>query len=274
MLALVTSLRHPHNSNDYPRVERLLYESVVSWLRQTEDRFMIIVVGNQEPRLPPDSRVRYVPVAFPPPSPIASPRTGIPSILRDRGTKLAVGLAAARQHGAQHILFIDADDFVSRRVAAHVAAHPEAIGWRVNFPWRVNVERRAIHSHEGGTFSIVRTDLYPDPQLPLDATQSELYDGYGEKLERWLGSHLHIGSDLGLPPLPFDGALYRVGTGESHSGISMGGLGRPISRALAQEFGVPATPRTPAGLLRAVLPSQRAWKDRLAPFRGARGSER
>jgi hypothetical protein len=275
MLAMVTSLRHPHNSNDYRRVERLLYESVTSWLRQTDDRFVIIVVGNQEPWLPPDSRVSFVPVAFPPPSPIATPRTGIPSVLRDKGTKLAIGLAEARNQGAQHILFIDADDFVSRRIAAHVAANPDAIGWSVRFPWRVSVERRAIHPHDGGTFSIVRTDLYPDPQLPLDATQPELYDGYGEKLERWLGSHLHVGEDLGLPPLPFDGALYRVGTGESHSGISMGGLGRPISRAIADEFGVPATPHTPAALLRAVMPSQRALRERgIRMFRNRLGSKR
>lgn len=267
MLAFVTSLRHPRNSHDYHRVEGLLRESVASWLRQTDDHFCVVVVGNRNPQLQADRRVSFVGVDFPPPSMINGPQTGIPSVLRDKGTKLAIGLAAARLRQAQHILFIDADDFVSNRLAAFVAQAPTAAGWTVRFPWRVNLERGTMRAHNGGTFSIVRADLYPDPHLPLDASQEQLYEGYGDRLERWLGSHIHIGTDLELPPLPFGGALYRVGTGESHSGISLGGLGRPIPRRVADEFGVPATPHTPRGLLRAVLPTRRAFAERLRQFR-------
>jgi hypothetical protein len=271
MLAFVTSLRNPLNSNDYGRVEELFRESLASWLRQTDDRFTVIVVGNREPAFSADSRVRFIGVDFPPPSTITGPQTGIPSVLRDKGTKLAIGLAAAREQHAQHILFIDADDFVSRRLAGFVAEHPDADGWRLVFPWRINMERRSIRPHAGGTFSIVRADLYPDPQLPVTASQSELYAGYGDKLERWLGSHIHIGTDLDLPYLPFGGALYRVGTGESHSGISLGGFGRPVSTRIAEEFGVQPTLKTPGGLLRAYLPSRRAFIERASVLRGRGG---
>lgn len=272
MLAFVTSLRHPHNSSSYNRVEELFHDSVRSWIRQLDDRFVIVVVGNRDPRVE-DPHLHFVQVDFPPPSALMSPRTGIPAVLQDKGSKLAVGLAMSRRLGASHIMPIDADDFVSRRIAGHVAEHPDAIGWSVRFPWRVNIERQAMRRHDGGTFSIVRTDLFPDPQLPLSATMEQLYAGYGDKLERWLGSHVHIGRDLGLPPLPFGGALYRVGTGESHSGISLGGLGRPIPRAIAEEFGVPRTRLTPLSVARSVLPSQRAFSERIRrPSRWLRGS--
>ena len=78
---------------------------------------------------------------------------------------------------------------------------------------------------------------------------------------------MHIQDDLPLAPLPFPGALYRVGSGEAHSGNSMGGFGRPVTKKIAAEFGVPATGIAPWSVAKAVLPSWRAVTERAARWR-------
>lgn len=271
-LTFITSLRHPHNSYDYAAVERAFALSVASWIRQDDPRFAVVVVGNRRPPMPDDERLHFVPVDFAPPSQVDGPRTGIAAVLRDKGTKLATGLAAARATGTRHVMFVDADDFVSRRLTGFVEQHPDAAGWTITDGWRVNVERRALRAHHGdfhlqcGSSHIVREDLLP--AVPAGATQHELYAALGDRLERWFGSHMHLHDDLPLEPLLFPGALYRVGTGESHSGNALGGWGRPVSRAVSHEFGIPAA-TTPWAAARAMLPSTAALRARLARRPGA-----
>ncbi len=116
----------------------------------------------------------------------------------------------------------------------------------------------------------MRTDLFElPPDLRAGASQAELEERLGGRLERWFGSHLYLADDLEaaghpLAPVPFPGALYRVSTGENHSGVSLGGLGRPVSARLAAEFGISATPLRPVALVRALLPSRRGIVERMA----------
>lgn len=268
VLAFITSLRHPRNSADYAGVERLLADSLGSVLRQENADFSVWVVGNRRPQGLPDG-VNWVEVEFPPPSERRGPQTGVEAVLLDKGTKLAVGLIAASAERPDHVMLFDADDMVSKRLAGLSAADPASDGWRVVDGWRWSSERRAIrpqtdfHRHCGTAF-VVRRELYDVPSgLGTDATQDELLHAFGERLSRHIGSHRHLSDDLAaaghpLRPVGFPAALYRVGTGENHSGVSLGGFGRPIGRSVASEFGVPATRLTPAGLLRSVLPSRRA----------------
>lgn len=270
VLALVTTLRHPLNSTDYALVERMAQESVASWLRQTDDRFAIVVVSNAPLPLPDDSRLHTVRVSFPPPAAERTARTGIAAVLRDKGTKNAIGLARARELGAEYVMFVDADDFVARSLTSFVAGHRGEPGWTITHGWRVQLERRALRVHAGdfhlqcGSSHIIREDLLPPTSHGTTATQQQLYDEQGGLLERHLGSHMHLHDDLPLAPLPFPGALYRVGSSQSHSGNGLGGWSRPISRSIGETFGVPPTSRSPVARLRAVLPSRRAVRARAA----------
>jgi GT2 family glycosyltransferase len=272
-LALITPVRHPHNSQNYAEVEKALRASVTAWLRQTDPDVVVIVVANRKPDLPDDPRITILTVDFPPPSAERTPRTGNAAVLRDKGSKNAVGLAVAQRLGARYIMFADADDFVSRRLATFVRTHSDRPGWTVTDGWRLSVHRRAIRRHRAdfhlqcGTSHIVRSDLLPSSSLSASATQYELYAEYGDRLERWFGSHMYLHEDLPLEPLPFPGALYQVGTANSQSGNALGGQGWPISRRIADEFGVPATSLTPGAIARAMLPTRRAIAER---FRTAR----
>ncbi|UNK70149.1 hypothetical protein [Microbacterium sp. H1-D42] len=273
LLAFVTTVRHPLNSTDFALVEQMLRQSLTAWLRQTDERFVIIVVANESVAFAGGPRVDRVLVDFPPPSTEQTSRTGIAAVLRDKGTKNAIGLARARELGAKHVMFVDADDFVSRRLTEFVAADIGAPGWTITDGWRVQMSRRSVRRHRDdfhlqcGSSHIVRIDLLPATPFGLKASQEQLYASIGDRLERHLGSHMHLHDDLPLAPLPFPGALYRVGSGQSHSGNALGGWGRPITSHIADEFGVPSTPRSPRGIARAVLPSARALAERLPGLR-------
>jgi hypothetical protein len=279
VLAFVTSLRHPHNSADYARVERLLDDSIASIARQTSDEWTLWVVGNQRPRNLP-AHATWVQVDFPPPSAVRAPITGVPAVLLDKGTKLVVGLIAAMEDQPDHVMFFDADDLVSRRLADLSNQHRQVDGWAIEDGWRWSSERRAVRRQPEfyrhcGTAHIVRPALYSlPPDLSVDSTQDHLLRAFGDRLPRHFGSHVYLRDDLAdqghaLAPTPFPAALYRVGTGENHSGISLGGFGRPVDAKIAAEFGIPAAARSPTGQLRAVLPSGRALRERL-PFRKSR----
>ena len=182
-----------------------------------------------------------------------------------------IGLLAAAESGPTHVMQFDADDLVSKRLAGVSADDPAANGWRVVKGWRWASDRLAIrrqpdfHLH-CGTAYIVRPDLYDLPSgLDPRSSQYEIRDALGDRLFRHFGSHLHLSEDLAargrpLDPLPFPAVLYRVATGENHSGVSLGGFGRPIGRSIASEFGVPSTGFAPTALMRSVLPSRRAFE--------------
>ena len=251
MLAFVTSLRHPQNSADYDQVEALLSETLSSVTAQTDDDFVVVVVGNQRPRFDLGPKVEFVEVDFPPPAPPDGPRTAREPFVWDKGTKVGLGLVAAAKHRPDHVMIFDADDFVSRHIAAFARTNPGR-GWYVSEGWMYSRARgvytvqRDFH-RTCGTSLIVPYDAYAVPEhLPLLATQSEIAAAYGERLTNVLGAHrdaVHWFSEHGvdLAPLPFPGAVYHVDTGENHSGKTLRGHARPLDARIRQDFGVPRT---------------------------------
>jgi hypothetical protein len=253
MLVFITSVRHPHNATNYDRVERLLQRTLASVCAQNDRDFRVVVVANQPLSFATSEEVETVVVDFPAPSDHRGAQTGREAILHDRGTKLAVGILAARQHPAAHIMRFDADDFVSRDIAGFANHQPHHAGWYIN-KGHAYYERRGLTRHiedfheKCGTSLVIRQDLYGPAKLPVAATQDELYSGFGEfGVKQLLGSHRvareHFAAmNTPLAPLPFRGAVYTLETGENHSHDKVAGFAWPVSRALAQEFGLPKSP--------------------------------
>jgi hypothetical protein len=248
MLAFITPLRNPRNSADYGRVESLLQDTLASLTAQSCDDYVMIIVGNRRPAFALPERAVFVEVDFPPPADLRGPQTGPGPAIWDKGTKNAVGLIAARAFGPEYVMLVDADDFVHRDVAAFAHARPGYAGWVVNRGWVYSRARNAYALRRKffricGTSFIVPFEGYEVPQdLTVSATQQEIADAFGERLENILehGYAFDWWREHGrhLQPLPFLGAVYQVDTGENHSGNMLVGPALPYRSHLYRDFAV------------------------------------
>lgn len=249
MIAFVTSLRHPDNSASYDRVEHLLQRTLRSIEQQTNSDFVVIVVCNVVPSFEVSTRVRFVQVDFPAPAPPNGPQTDRASFVRDKGSKIGVGLIAARPSNPDYVMIFDADDFVSRGLVAFSKAHPGADGWYVSDGWTYSSARGVFKKTRRfnktcGTSFVMPFAAYGVPtNLDVGASQDAVIEAFGERLDRILGAHRDAlewfeSAQYVVERLPFRGSVYHVDTGENHSGKSMTGIAIPASRSLLNEFGI------------------------------------
>ena len=116
-------------------------------------------------------------------------------------------------------MVVDDDDFVCSDITAFAVANCDALGWYFDkgYVW-MEASRFLFLSSEFnklcGTSHLVRSDLYRLPEV--------LDDDAMEYVKAMMGSHIKMESILKeqgihLSPLPFIGAIYRVGHMESHS---------------------------------------------------------
>jgi len=249
VLAFITTLRHPQNSVDYNRVEHLLRDTLRSVVQQTTDDYVVIVVGNQRPAFELPARTEFVQVDFSAPAPPTGAQTARAPFVWDKGTKLGIGLIAARRHEPTHVMIFDADDFVHRGLASMVSAQPRHPGWVIRDGWMYSRARNAFvpqadFNRTCGTSFVVPFEAYGVPDdLTVHASQREIADGYDDRLSEIMGAHRNAETwyrDHGrvLEPLPYRGAVYHVDTGENHSGKSLTGIARPFGRTMERDFGI------------------------------------
>lgn len=250
MLAFITSLRHPSNAADYGQVEVLLKDTLSSVTNQTCDDWVCIIVGQQKPTFELPPQVHWVPVDFTPPEPENGPHPGRKAFVYDKASKISIGLIAAADYHPDYVMIIDADDYVSRDLAAFVRDNPGRPGWYVDDGWVYSRWRGAYRETSSfwakcGSCYIVDWDAYEVPQdLDVTASQEDLRKAFGKKFWRIIGAHrdaltYHASQDRYLDPLPFRGAVYVQDTGENHSGTTMPRLARPITEEMREEFGIP-----------------------------------
>jgi hypothetical protein len=253
MLAFITTLRHPQNSVSYGRVEELLKDTLVSVAQQSSEDYVIIVVGNKEPDFALPERTHFVHVDFPPPAPPTGAQTAREPFVWDKGTKLGIGLIAARQFSPTHVMSFDADDFVHRDLASTVHAHPHHDGWVVHEGWmysraRNSYVRQGQFNRACGTSFIIPFEAYNVPDdLTVAATQKSVASAFGERLSAIMGAHRNAEAwyrenGRELKPFPYPAAVYHVDTGENHSGKSLAaGIARPLNATMRRDFAIPAS---------------------------------
>lgn len=284
MLAFITTLRHPDNAESYERIEALLEATLASITAQTVDNFVVIVVGHRTPDfiLPP--RTVFVHVDFPPPVAENGPHAGREAFVWDKGSKIGVGLLAARSYDPDRVMIFDADDFVSRDLAEFSQSNPGEFGWMIRHGLMYSQSRNAFRritefNRTCGTCAIVPFSAYAVPtELGIDATQDQIGEAFGERLWRILGAHREADewfatNEVTMHDLPFPGAIYHVDTGENHSGKALGGLAYPLSSQVADQFGIRASRGTlrtiwsalgPAAVLETMLAKLRRLRERWA----------
>lgn len=254
MLAFITSLRHPDNAQDYARNEQLLKDTLASIAGQTSDDYLVVVVSNVPLSFPLPERVTSVVVDFPPPAPRGE-HAAYPAFVWDKGTKMGIGLIAARDYAPDHVMIIDADDFVHREIVAFTARQPDAPGWYVSRGWRYSGARNVYRSLRAfnlqcGSAYILPFAAYAVPDgASVDIGQGAVFDIFGDLVATILGSHMRVAKwakrhGYPLTPLPFRGAVHHVDTGENHSGGTLGGFARTLSREMHETYGIPSRPHT------------------------------
>jgi hypothetical protein len=169
--------------------------------------------------------------------------------MRDKGTKVQAVGVRLRQLGGGALMKVDHDDLVSRRIVAHVHAHPEIDTFIFRRGMEYLPERRRLRlapafDRSCGTCAVLRYrvgDLadsldVPEDQLPLLRAPHQLL----AERSRALGRR--------VAPMPFIAALHRL-HGANHSVVT-GNVGwkRRILRAvipsiavspgLREEFGI------------------------------------
>src|SRR5271156_3380473 len=225
ILTFVIPVRHQDTAKDWQLVKRHLSETIASISCQDTDGWKAVIVANHGadlPALPKYFEVKRV--DFPPAQrldPVTANKELLYDVIRvDKGHRVLAGMLHAGEMG--HVMVVDNDDLVSRRLTSFVAANQSVNGWyfRDSYVWDDGGKILYLFtdfSRICGTSHIIRADLY---QLPLSLETAD--ETFNKKM---LGSHsfLHDHLDqLGntLLPLPFPGAIYR--TNHAESGIGTG----------------------------------------------------
>lgn len=263
MLVFVTSVMHPQSANSYRRIWELLNNTLVSVCSQTDRDFKVIVVCNKILLLSHDSELIhkntcFVQVDFPCPGPETrekimrlgklNPPAGDAAweeegqffeervndrlnIRTDKGSKLIVGLLAAREYSPEYVLFFDADDFLINDMASFVNTNPGRKGWIMSRGYRmlgdktVPFYRKESFCGTGNTFSYDLLSCKIPALLSTHSSQVEIFSGVEtEFMLMALGSHRHTRSyfrkaSVDLEEFPFSGVVHLLGTGENHSDI-------------------------------------------------------
>jgi hypothetical protein len=245
MLTFIVPLQSPMVSKNWSYVQKLSRRTLRSICQQTSDEFRVILVCNESPGEVDGLRnLIVIEESFPIPGP------STPERMNDKWLKVKRGLAEARQYAPGYVMICDADDCVSRRLAAFCNAATRCPGW--------SFDRAFIHD-EGSSWLFLRDEFARlcGTSAIVWAEQQELPSSMDDSQGYFLLSHGHgVISDylasVGRPltPLPFPGAVYCTGTGENDSGLRFGNWrsrrlalqklwkSRYLSRRWIREFGL------------------------------------
>jgi hypothetical protein len=220
VLTFVIPLRHPANASDWSAIKRRLTQTVQSIAAQDSERWQAIIVANAGADLPPLPRnFRVKSVDFPPNPMFERGENELEAFREacrlDKGRRVLAGVQEAGAGG--YIMMVDDDDFVSLRLTSFVAAHQGANGWYVDKGYLWGDGGAFVYEYPDfssfcGSSHIIRADLY---QTPANSSEEAL-------IRKLYGSHVFIREHLAergkpLAPLPFLGAVYRIGHAGAHS---------------------------------------------------------
>lgn len=216
MLYFVIPLRDASTTSDWRGVCRLLERTLASACGQIHPAYRVLVVCHKTPQgihVPPNCD--FIHVEFPPPNMdvVDDPKQRLTLMRTDKGRKILHGLALSRKEPNSYVMFLDADDLVSNRLAGFVAANAGANGWFIDRGYRMDENIRHVvfwrrrFYEECGSSYLIRSGLAPFPEQ-LDDTRD-----YSDYYVRRYVVHAYVRSCMekrGTPlaPLPFYGAMY------------------------------------------------------------------
>lgn len=144
-LFFVIPFRSSQTTTKWPEVCALLRRTLGSLRQQTHADFRALIVGREPPDFPlDDDRVEFVPTSLP------IPDRNLDSQLLDQITKMQIGLNLAREQQADFVMFVDADDVVSNRLAAFVNERVGANGFYLDSGYEYEEDVRRLKIRRSG----------------------------------------------------------------------------------------------------------------------------
>lgn len=215
MLVFIIPLKSAKVSDSWVQVSKLFERTIRSVCNQTCLEFRVIVVGHEQPDIEFEhSNIIYLQVNFP--LPTWEVNTDHASRDTDKQKKIFTGLIYACQFNPTHIMFVDADDCVSKHLAKFVLQNPESNGWMLDKGYEyLDGSKSILLRQKGfyyrcGTSSIVKYKLItPDKNMRVDNVDRKwLFHGNQIKKQLFIQGVI-------LDTLPFLGAVYITNHGEN-----------------------------------------------------------
>lgn len=225
MIHFVIPLRSAQVAASWDDVCALLDDTLRSIRNQTSDAHRTVLVCHETPPgLVPgdigrDGSLDVVNVDFDPPGRSGDREAVYAAQEHDKFRKMQIGLRCAVDHTRDdpgHVMFVDADDLVSNRIAAFVAEHPRADGWYVERGYTLRADLGRVLPRDGmhlrtNTSHIVAARLLA-PELAREPADLA---GEGSALPHRNVRRLVHERGGDLRPLPFPGALYITHNGQN-----------------------------------------------------------
>lgn len=212
MLVFIIPLKSSRLSSSWERVCQLLERTLKSVCNQTSSNFEVIIVCHEKPELSfSDPRIHYLSVDLP------LPGNDFVSKDKDKMCKMLLGMIKADSMNPSHLMFVDADDCVSNRLAEFVDQNIDQNGWFIGkgYEYREDIQQLKYRSKglhlRTNTSHIIRMDLLkPDLTIPLEEVRSDNFI-----LQHPDTANILKGRGTPLKELPFPGMVYITDNGEN-----------------------------------------------------------
>jgi hypothetical protein len=197
---------------------RLLRHTLGSILGQTDPEFEIVITGHDRPPIEEldDTRVSFLHAPFAPPRDQSA-------FLADKGRKRRHNARHIRARGGGYIVFMDADDLVSRHLVKYIRAFGHPHGYIFKRGYVLDYQSGAIGPIPGarqGAFdqycgSCAAIHFSPQEIGVTDAVQRLSLYGQFRNHTKWEEIAARIGRPL--HPVPFPVAIYVLNTSQNIS---------------------------------------------------------
>lgn len=205
-------------SSNWPRVTELLNSTLRSIFNQTDPDFKVIIACHDLPDVihADDSRLQILSVDFPPP------------LYRidqfpDKYRKREVIAAQVRKEGGGYVMFVDADDLVSKQLVEYVHQDRSPFGYSIEEGWELDYQRRRVRWAPAfhrlcGTCAIINWHVRDLPEVPLDQHTCRFREFVNNNHPTWASVSAAEGRPL--KNLPFRGGMYVINNGENATAIT------------------------------------------------------
>jgi Sulfotransferase domain/Sulfotransferase family len=119
----------------------------------------------------------------------------IANVVLNMGTKLLIGILAAKKYNPEYVMFFDADDYIGNDISAYVNAHPGENGWIMSHGYRM-AEKRIVPYYRWnsicGTGNIYNYSLLLQmvgSEVSEKSTQNELFKHIDSEFLITIGRH-------------------------------------------------------------------------------------